>query len=285
MEPQRLTALHHLATATRAVLSGDILKLFNVVACKEASSHRVAEGVAYGPNPRQRYDVYAPKGIVQRLPVIVFYYGGGWNSGARGDYAWVGRALAAQGYIVAVPDYRVVPEVVYPAFLEDCALALSHFAKAARHYGGDAARLAVIGHSAGAYNAMMLALAPFLAVEGVTIRAAVGLAGPYDFLPFDVPESIDAFSQWHRPEETQPITHVRKVETKFLLLHSHADRVVYDKNPLALHQHLRATGNAVTLTFYDGISHQDVAAALSLPFRWKAPVLKDVIAFLQAALS
>ena len=145
--------------------------------------------LAYGGHPRQRLDLYRPKGATGPLPVVVFFYGGGWEAGDRAGYRFAALALVEQGFVVAVPDYRVHPEVGFPAFLEDSAKAVAFVHAHAAKHGGDPRRLFLMGHSAGAYNAAMLALDPRpLAAEGVpaaAISGMVGLAGPYDFLPLD----------------------------------------------------------------------------------------------------
>lgn len=139
-------------------------------------------------------------------------YGGGWDSGDKTYYAWAAQALAARGFVVALPDYRLVPQVHFPAFIEDAALATAKVGEIAGQYGGDPARLGVIGQSAGAHLALMITLdRRYMAAAGAPglIRAAVGLAGPYDFLPFDVPASVSAFSRVADPTLTQPVTFAR----------------------------------------------------------------------------
>jgi len=142
----------------------------------------------------------------------------------------------------------------------------------------------VIGHSAGGYCAAMMALDPRYLGEPSPLQVCVGIAGPYDFYPFDVPASINTFGQWPKPEETQPVTYARKVTTKFLLQQSRADTVVGVHNAVNLDAKLKAAGTDVTLKLYDGLSHQDTAAVFSLPFRRKAPLRADVAALLAASL-
>lgn len=116
--------------------------------------------------------------------MVLFFYGGSWSRGDRRDYAFAGRALAARGYTVVLPDYRVLPEVEYPVFLQDCAAALRWTRENIAAYGGDPAAAALMGHSsAGAYNAVMLALDRGLGVSDIP-DVVVGLSGPYDFFPF-----------------------------------------------------------------------------------------------------
>jgi acetyl esterase/lipase len=143
--------------------------------------------------------------------VAVFFYGGSWDSGRRQDYAWVGRALAAQGFLTIVPDYRLYPAVRYPGFVEDGALAVRWAADHARALGGDPGRIVLIGHSAGAYIAAMLALDDrWLEAAGVdpkAVRAFAGLSGPYDFLPLDGPVTQRTFGEFPtcRPPSRPPM--------------------------------------------------------------------------------
>jgi len=264
------------------------LRLFSTLTPKDPGVRQVARGVAYGPGPRQAYDVYAPDN--QRgLPLIVFFYGGGWNSGSKEDYGWFAMALAAMGYVVAVPDYRVVPEVVYPVFLEDSTAAVKAIVAHAADYGADGSKLGLAGHSAGAYNAVMLALDPrYLGTDAAgasPVTACVGVSGPYDFYPFNVKESRDAFGQWPHPDETQPIHYARRTNTRFLLLQSRTDTVVGVHNAVNLDRKLETAGTACTLKLYDGLSHTDTAAAFSVPFRGKGTLYADTRAFLRGALS
>jgi len=260
-----------------------VLGLFNFFVPKDKGVRRLAVDVAYGPHPRQRYDVYAPRQISARLPMLVFFYGGGWSEGGKAYYAWMGHALAALGYVVIVPDYRLVPQVLYPDFLNDCAEAVRHAVSKAQDYGADASRLAVMGHSAGAYNAAMLTLDPSY-LANTMVSALVCLSGPFDFYPFDVKASRDTFSAWPRPLETQPVNHAHKVSTSVLILQSSADTVVGTHNAVNLEASLKATGNDVRLRLYERLSHQEMAAVFSIPFRRKAPVRSDVAMFLATSL-
>ena len=261
---------------------------------------RVVEGAAFGSDPRQKLDVYAPAGRAvtandggpaigqAAYPVLIFFYGGGWNSGSRGDYSFVARAFAARGFVVVVPDYRLVPQVVFPAFVDDAARSLRWTVDHIAEYGGDPRRI-VAGHSAGAYNAMMLALDTDLArragVAPGAVRAVVGLAGPYDFLPLDVASSIAAFG--HAPDlvATQPVHYARRDAPPALLLTGADDDVVRPRNAVALDAALRRAGASSELKIYPGIGHVGILLALSKPFRGKADVLGDAVNFLQQRLA
>jgi acetyl esterase/lipase len=188
------------------------LAAFDALVPKDSGVQAIVKDAAFGTDPRQQLDVYRPKAAVaQRLPIIVFLYGGSWRSGTKSGYMFVGRALAAQGFVVAIPDYRLVPQVRYPAFIEDNAAAVAWVAAHAAQIGGDPQRLVIAGHSAGAYNAAMLAYDPrWLGAGQRRIRGFIGLAGPYDFLPFDGPITRAAFAGTKDLASTQPVNFIRR---------------------------------------------------------------------------
>ena len=246
---------------------------------------RVASGEAYGADPRQKLDVWAPSRRGEAaLPVVVFFYGGGWNMGARGDYGFAGAAFASRDFVAVVPDYRLVPAVRFPAFVEDGALAVRWARDNAARFGGDPRRITLAGHSAGAYNAAMLALdRRYLTAVGVdskTIRAAALLAGPYDFLPFNEARGQAAFGMYPNPRETQPITFARADAPPMFLAHGSEDRVVLPRNSRNLAARLQQLGAPVTLRIVPGANHVDLVSSLSRPFRRRTPVLAETTAFL-----
>jgi acetyl esterase/lipase len=186
--------------------------------------------VPYGADSRHKLDIWAPRGkAAEALPVVIFFYGGGWSEGSRTDYGFAGAAYASKGFIAVLPDYRLVPSVRFPAFVEDGALAVKWVRDNIARYGGDPNRISVAGHSAGAYNAAMLALDPhFLRDAGVDpriIRSAALLSGPSDFYPFTEARSRAAFGQWKTPRETQPISFARRDAPPIFLAHGTNDHI------------------------------------------------------------
>ena len=251
---------------------------------------QVAEGVDFGTQG-QKLDVWRPDEAAASAaghPVLIFWYGGGWAEGKRQDYGFAARAFASEGFTVVLPDYRKVPDIRYPAFLEDGAEAVAWTREHVAEYGGDPDRIAVAGHSAGAYIAVMLALDPrWNAAAGApegTIKAGVGLSGPYDFYPFDKKRSIDAFAGTPDPEDSQPINHVTANAPPLFLVTSTDDTTVRPYNAFNLEKKLRAAGDVVKLKQYPGLTHEEVAMALSATFRGKGPVLDDSAAFLKKAM-
>jgi acetyl esterase/lipase len=234
----------------------------------------------------QTLDVWRPAGAPGAgNPVLIFWYGGGWVAGDRRAYAFVARAYAKAGFVVVMPDYRKVPQIRFPAMLQDGAEAVKWARDHIADYGGDPARIGVAGHSAGAYTVAMLALDQrWLRAEGVDphiIRAAVGLSGPYNFYPFTAKRAIDALGNAADPMMTQPIHFARADAPPILLVTSTLDTEVKPHNAYDLAAKLKGLGAPVALIDYPGLTHENVAMALSKPFRGKAPVLGDSVRFLK----
>jgi len=251
----------------------------------------VGGGVRYGSHDRHLLDVWVPPAKLLKpeggWPVVVFFYGGGWHSGHRADYGFAAAAFAEAGFLAVVPDYRLAPAVRYPGFLWDAALSLRWVVKNIAGHGGNSDRIALSGHSAGAYIAAMLALDTRW-LDGVhlppdTIKGAALISGPYDFAPFREYRGRAAFAHWPDPVETQPITHVRPDAPPILLLHGQSDRLVYAKNSRVLAAKLEAVGAPVVLNIYPQANHVDPLIALSRPFRSRLPVLEDAATFLRSA--
>tara|TARA_R110000868_G_scaffold4986_3_gene30929 strand:+ start:5146 stop:5961 length:816 start_codon:yes stop_codon:yes gene_type:complete len=261
------------------------LRTFDMLVPKDAGGVQIASGISYGAAPRQKLDLYAPRRTRpdKPIPIIIFFYGGSWASGFRQGYDFVGRALAAQGFLVVIPDYRIGPDNLYPDFVADGAQVVRWMVAHGAAYGGVTRRIVVSGHSAGAYIAAMVALdSRWLGKDRTMIRGFVGIAGPYDFTPFDVPASIAAFGRWPRPEETQPVTWAGKGAPPTLLLVGDADETVRPHNSVALAAKLQAADVPVTVRRYAAIGHVGMVTAVARPFRFRAPVVADLARFVRS---
>ncbi len=250
-------------------------------------TYRRTEGLAYGAHPRQQLDVYRPKDALSNAPMVVFFYGGNWSFGERGDYRFVGEALASQGIVTVVADYRLSPEFRYPAFVEDSAGATSWAFDHAREYGADPSRIFVMGHSAGAYNAAMLALDKrWLQAHGLLpsrLAGWIGLAGPYDFLPIGEPKTQVAFNWPATPKDSQPLSHASGGSPRALLLAPVTDKVVDPvRSTVAMAERLKSSGVKVESGLFENVSHVTLLASMASVLRGKAPVLEQVSAFVKA---
>ena len=250
----------------------------------------VRNDVAYGASDRQKLDIYTPAESVpgrgpEGRPLVVFLYGGGWRDGGRGMYPFAGKALAAQGIITVIPDYRVYPEVRFPVFVQDAAQALAWAVANARELGGDPRRVFVMGHSAGGHIAALLTLDPsYLTAEGLdpdrVLAGMIGLAGPYDFLPLTDPIYKTIFATAPDLRVTQPITYARAGAPPLLLLNGRADTTVLPRNAERLAARVRVLGGQAQDKYYPGIGHSLLLGALSGPLTFLAPVKDDVTRFI-----
>ena len=263
------------------------IKALNALA--PTNTYTPSAGVAYGSGPRQMLDVYRPTTDAPAggWPVVVFFYGGSWNSGERGDYVFVGEALASRGILALVADYRLYPAVRYPDFLRDCAAALSWGLGHAGELGGNPQRVYVMGHSSGAYNAAMLALdARWLAPTGHTpsqLAGFIGLAGPYDFLPMTNLDAQPVFFHPDYPANSQPLAFASAMSPRSFLGAAKTDSLVNpQRNSVGLATKLQAAGAPVELKLYDRVNHITLIGAFARPLAWLAPVLDDVERFVKA---
>lgn len=284
MSHRRHVLLAFTAAAAAAIIAAcSPVSMLNAISPGESSAALLARGVTYGSQPRQRLDIYGPRNAkAAKSPVLFFIYGGGWSEGEKESYAFVGEAFAARGFVTVLADYRLVPQVRFPTFLEDGAAALKWVEDNIGRYGGDLSRLYVAGHSAGAYNGAMLVLdRHYLEDVGfhTPIRAFAGLSGPYDFYPFDVKSSIDAFGQAPDAAATQPINFVSNAAPPMVLLTGTSDSIVKPANTKTLAEKLKAVGVIVETHFYDGQEHADPLIALGPIFRTKNNALNDVVTF------
>ncbi|QHF48683.1 alpha/beta hydrolase [Pseudomonas sp. S49] len=249
------------------------------------STYDKTTGIAYGDDPRQKLDVYVPHQPMPGAPVVVFFYGGSWNSGSRVDYRFVGEALASKGIVTVVADYRLYPQVRYPLFLQDGAQAVAWTKAHIREFSGNPQRLYLMGHSSGGYNAAMLALdGELLASVGMSprdLQGWIGLAGPYDFLPIKNPEVRPVFFWPDSPPQSQPVNHVSHGAPPALLIAATEDDLVNPtRNTGGLASKLRAAGVPAQDLYYSRPSHITLVATLSRPLRHLAPVLDQVVGFI-----
>ena len=232
-----------------------------------ADAFLLFEDLAYGELPRQKLDVYRPRGVRQPAPTIVFFYGGRWQRGSKEQYRLLGATLARQGWTVVIPDYRLYPAVEFPTFVEDGAQAVHWVQENIGGFGGDPEQIILMGHSAGAHIAALLALDEhYLGSVGMqpsAIRGMIGIAGPYDFLPFtdaDVRALMGPPEQW---PETQPIHFVEGTPPPMLLLHGLKDKTVRPRNTRALAARIREQGGCARTIYFPELGHIDILVALA----------------------
>jgi acetyl esterase/lipase len=234
--------------------------------------------IAYGPESRHLLDVYRPRQPLDARPLVVFFYGGAWRSGAKENYEFVASALTDAGITVVIPDYRLFPDVAFPAFVEDAAAAVSWAVRNADELGVSTDAVFLMGHSAGAHIASLVALdSSYLSKHPdpqVSIRAWIGLSGPYDFLPIDRGFLLDVFPEPAR-EQSQPVNYVTADAPPALLIHGTGDKTVRIENSQSLADRLHEEGVAARLTAYEGVGHVSVMLALAPTLDFLADTLQD----------
>lgn len=257
-----------------------------------AGGHREVEqmpAVQFGGDAQQRLIVLRPRGatVDARLPVILFIHGGGWARGRPEDYAFIGRSFAPKGFVVVDAGYRLGDSGKYPAMLADSAAALAWTHRNIATLGGDPGKIYLMGHSAGAYNAVMLALdrqwTDAAGVPTSALHGVVALAGPYDFLPLDGTDVERAFGDAGDLAATQPINFLRPDAPPMLLVTGEADTTVKPRNTRALAAGLAAAGGSVQTAYYAGMDHSDPLVALAAPWRESRPAHAEIMRFLASA--
>jgi len=280
-----------LIAAIGGVIAGAIASSPTQILTALSSQHGLTlyKNLAYGTDPRQSLDLYQPDDHLLKaqhpkgLPVVIFIYGGSWQSGDKEGYGFAGRSLAQAGYLTAVIDYRLVPKNIYPDFVEDSVSAIAWVYQHAGQYGGDPNMIFVLGHSAGAFNAVAAVDdARFWSKSNVpdgAIKGVIGLAGPYsyDFRQFD---SRVAFPTNMLPEQIMPDSHVRPNAPPHYLLVAEKDTLVGIKNLMKMKRGLERANVPVRTAVIPKVNHYTMIVALATPGRWLGQTRQMVLDYL-----
>ena len=252
---------------------------------------KVTPDIVYGAFARDKLDVYRPVDAMSAAalrPVVVFFYGGAWDSGDKGGYMFVAEALTSRGYVVVVPNYRLYPEITFPAYMDDAALAMKWTFDNIAQHGGDPDKVFTMGHSAGAQLAALVAFdATYLSKIGSDkrrIRGVVSLAGPMDFLPLTEAKMEFIFPLPVRAA-SQPINFIIGKEPPTLLLHGTADTRVGIHNSRNLAARITERGGIAETTYYPEMGHVGILLAMAAPLRSGKPVLDRVAKFIDSQLT
>ncbi len=237
----------------------------------------------YGSEQRQQLDIYMPERIVAGSPVVVFFYGGSWRRGEKGNYAFVGHSISSKGFLTVIPDYRLYPEVTFPTFVEDGAKVIAWVSD---HLEQARNGVVVMGHSAGAHTAALLALdKDYLEIteqpSGI-IRGMIGLAGPYGFNPMQYRSTRPIFADVESIEETMPITFACSEKLPLLLIHGLDDRVVIPENSRELKRRTYECAGNVKYIELDDIGHFSILLGLSNSFLAEDSIQSAIEIFLQS---
>ena len=257
------------------------------------SGFELVSGIEYGANSRQKLDLYLPKTQAKQpninSKVVIFYYGGNWDSGERADYKFVAEALSAQGYIVVIPDFRLYPEVLFPSLMSDPVTVAKWVKTLINQYGGDANKVFLAGHSSGAHMAVMMAINPeYLAAVSLQPKdfaGVIGLAGPYDFLPLKSERLKTIFGNEQEQLKSQPINFVDGnfkdgKHPPILLGVGKKDGTVWPRNTFNLAKKIKDNNGLVEVAEFENYGHVDMVAKLAKPLRGDGKLLKTITTFI-----
>lgn len=225
--------------------------------------------VAERPDDRHRLDIYSPPDA-ESLPVVVFFYGGGWRSGDKRLFEHLGRAFAVRGIVAVTVNYRLTPAVSHPAHASDCAEAVGWVWRTIDHYGGDPRQLFLSGHSAGAHLAALISVDPtYLSASGMPtswIRGVAMISGATDLQShsettvFTSREQIEeAFGSTAEELKTaSPITHIRTDLHPFLVIVAEKDPPGLRSQGKRFADELREAGGEVLFISVKGRDHLSI---------------------------
>ncbi len=257
--------------------------LFSALVAERGST--VTRDISYGRHARQSLDIYRPQADDQHGgPIVLFLYGGSWRFGDKATYGFLGAALASRGITTVITDYRLYPEVLFPAFVEDAALAYRWIAR----HEGQRRPIFVMGHSAGAHTAAMLVLDPqFLSAALPNLpepAGLIGLSGPYAFDPTTWDSTEEIFAAYSgRADEARPVAFANAKAPPALLMHGVYDDAVRLFNTRELASALLDKGVRVRKLEFDNVEHIGILTAIAWPLRWRAPVLDEIVQFVREA--
>lgn len=257
------------------------LYIVNTISTED--DHIAVSDARYGQEQRQQLDIYRPQNLVAGSPVVVFFYGGSWKRGAKSNYAFVGNSISSKGFLTVIPDYRLYPEVTFPAFVEDGAKVLAWVRE---HLAQSRNGVVVMGHSAGAHTAALLALdQSYLELSeqpASMITGMIGLAGPYGFNPMNYRSIRPIFAGVQNIENTMPVTFACSTEVPLLLIHGRDDSVVIPENSKELKRRTDDCDGNVTYVELDDTGHFSILLGLSNSFLTEDAVQSPIEIFLQS---
>ena len=249
------------------------------------SGYKLVEDIDYGPDPRQKLDLYLPSQPADNSQVIVFVYGGAWRMGEKADYEFIGQALSSAGHTVIIPDYRLYPDVVFPDFVTDIVLAVESL-ESPQNYNDenpsiDTSSIVLMGHSSGAHSVALISADPaYLADTDITVKALIGLAGPYD-LPLELEEVAPVFASATDPDLTNPLKLAANNHPQTLLIHGTDDERVEPRHTRRYFEVLQSLDVKSSMLMVEGASHASIVAVIAEPLQSTSEVAPAIFAFLE----
>lgn len=250
------------------------------------NSATVHTDLYYGQFNRQVLDLYVPHKVRKSQSLIVFVHGGSWQRGAKEDYVFLAQSFAKEGFYVAVINYQFAPEFPFPHFVNDTILAVNwlQHQKQASRFEYDPNNIILMGHSAGAFN-VLSALYPNTdinqSLELSSIKAVIGIAGPYSFEHRGDPVAKFAFDQIKPPEKIMPSYFVKPNTIPHLLLIAEKDNLVGHYNTERMTQALLDVGNQVAVKQIKRTQHISIIATVATGLDRFYTTKKEILSFIE----
>ncbi len=275
----------NMAMSGRAVVFVALLCVMTASAFgKKPSKIREDFDLAYGKHERQKLDVvWSVENTA--APVVVFFHGGSWRWGVKDFYREIGEEFAKHGVTCILADYRLYPEVRFPAFVEDAATVLKWTRDHVDRYNGDPSNIFLMGHSSGAHIISHLALdEKYLEAIGGDfswIKGVVGMSCPYTFQPSSEWMYKDIFFPLADSPLVLPISHVDGDEPPFLVLHGRHDYLVDVKQAEAFVKRIESKGGEVTHKIFNFHGHFSLTRRITSWYMPPRGILHEVLAFVE----
>ncbi len=261
--------------------------LFIVNRAAAFQSFQHYQSVHYGQARAQQMDIFRPDAKSEKLlPVVVFFYGGCWGACShlkKEDYAFVAESFSSNRIVAVVPDYRVYPDVNFNEIMNDASSLVEWVHSHIQDYGGDPKQIFLMGHSSGAHLAAMLAVnRQYLAPQTYgDIKGFIGLAGPYNFLPFDEDYMPILFGSLASPADSQPIHFIDGTQPPLLLMHGATDTRVKPSNAETMAKKALDVGGNIEKHIYEDIDHAAIVGEFSILLRNKSQIFSDTLDFIK----
>lgn len=248
--------------------------------------YSVQRNIAYGLKARQRLDLYvAETQSAQVKPLIVFVHGGAWSHGDKADYVFVAEAFCRFGYDVAVLNYHLSPEHIFPSYVNDIAIALDFLEQQHSQLGVSVEKIALMGHSAGAFNIASLIYPPdpHSFKSRASIKAMIGIAGPYHFDYKGDALAQHAFDQAIPYQQVMPYYFVQNNQIQHYLLLAEQDKIVKDSNSYDFAAQLKSVGNHCEVIRVGRTGHISIMGSVASLFSPIFNTRRDILNALENA--
>lgn len=245
----------------------------------------VRKDIAFGTEPHQKLDLYVPRGEGP-FPVVVCWFGGGFTGGSRSGMARMGGFLASRGFAAAAPGYLLADKEGehpgWPRNLQDAKAAVRFVRSKSKEWHLDPARVAALGHSSGAYLALMVGFTPHLKElegegaareESSSVQAVVDIAGVSDRRRSLGTGTVALLGKGYEEKDdlrvlASPIVYVGPHTVPVYILHGEQDKTVDVSSAKQLAEALEASKVPHTLHLVDA-GHDPISQEAMEPVaRW-----------------